>query len=161
MRFSNSRSNRAVGIALAAASALVALAAVPHAVRAQEDGGNRRCSNASIRGSYGVIFSGVGAITGPPESFVAEGTRVFDGTGGFVATATFHGVATGILRADPAEGIYAVNSDCTGTSTLFVRTTQGVVEIKTDFVIVDNGKGIYAVVTSPPPNVVTETMRRQ
>jgi hypothetical protein len=121
------------------------------------------CSNDTLNGDYGAVVQGIRAINAPgtplaTEAFVGISLRRFDGKGGFMeAAASQHGAVTGVFPTlgtpGAATGTYQVNPDCTGTSTLVLPFPFPA--IKSDFVIVDNGKGVREVVTSPKDNVVT------
>ena len=143
----------AVGVALTAGVASFRAAAddVVH---------DRICSDATLRGEYGVVVSGVRAI-GPnaTEPFVAVGVRVFDGHGGFTDTASFHGAVLPPIRGGHLEGTYRVNADCTGASSF--QPPAPFPTIDSDFVILDNGRAIDEIVMSPQPNVVSATYRHR
>lgn len=130
---------------------------------AQEQG---QCSNATLKGAYGLIVSGTRSIGGVKENFVAVARRSFDGNGNFVTeSASAHGVSTGTQTstAPPPgkySGTYQVNADCTGTAVLFSPVPDKVPNIKTSFVIVDGGKEVREIVMSPSDGVVTANFRR-
>jgi hypothetical protein len=126
--------------------------------------GEGMCSNATLRGEYGALVRGIKQTPPgtpvPTETFVGIALRNFDGNGSFVEeAASQNGVVTGPIggvgpKAFPGiTGTYQVNPDCTGTSTLVLP--MGLPQIVSDFVIVNNGKKILEIVTSPRTNVAT------
>jgi len=90
--------------------ALFALAALVSGASAADE--KNGCTNASIKGSYGLSLNGT--TGGLPTA--AVGLLTADGEGNFSATFTISvngGVTTGVQ----AVGTYAVNPDCTGSAT--------------------------------------------
>jgi hypothetical protein len=79
-------SRRAIPIALAAGVAVALEITMPHRVAAQDGQGQGRvCSNATLRGDYGRLSSGIRPAPANPavtESFVATALRTYDGNGG-------------------------------------------------------------------------------
>jgi hypothetical protein len=138
------KTSRFIGIALAAAFILTlgvqykgAPSGLLPVVHAQSG-----CSNASLRGNYGFQFKGTVVGLGPIGG-VARIT--FDGAGNFTQTdnVTVNGFA--IVPNRPGSGTYDVNADCTGTQTL----NSGGRVTHTKFVIAENGKEVFDVVTDP------------
>ena len=120
-----------------------------------------RCSNATLKGAYGALVSGIRGI-GPmvTEMFVGTSLRTYDGKGGFTESAVNqHGAITGTIVNAQASGTYQVNSDCTGTSTLVLPPPFPT--IISSFVIVDSGKEVREVVMSPAANIVTANLRQK
>lgn len=159
---------RGVAVATAVATAATAvLLTVPSGVTAQEDGEGRVCSNATLRGDYGLLASGVRALPPPvgsgTEKFAAVALWTFDGTGGITqqAGSAIHGEVLGSVTDQAAlvTGTYAVNANCTGQALLFVPQVPFPIEYA--FVIVDSAKEISAIVMSPQPNIVTVSLRRK
>ena len=131
------------------------------AVTASGEATDVGCNNRTLRGEFGFLVSGVRGIgPGATETFVAVGQRTYDGHGGVVDTAIFHGQVTGVQGDGQTDvsGTYEVNADCTGTSTVFVPTLP--FPIVSRFVIVDNGRQIKEIVVSPLTNIVTATFDR-
>ncbi len=88
-------------------------------LRAAEDGGHK-CSNATLKGDYGALISGIRG-TGPmlTEMFAGTSLRNYDGAGRFTeTTANQLGAITGTVVNGQATGSDQVNHDCTGTSTV-------------------------------------------
>jgi hypothetical protein len=95
------------------------------------------CSAATIKGSYGFVFSGYGnKVIGPPTfPFGGAGLITFDGMRSFSGSYanSFNGDSfTGI----PATGTYTVNPDCTG----LINGTNGTNNFA--FVVVSGGAEI-------------------
>ena len=82
-----------------------------------EDAGAKKCSVATLHGTYLFAFNGV-EIQGNDEQvpFAFAGYAVFDGNGKEkgVASSNFNGEVT---RKEPVSGTYTVKGDCTGTLT--------------------------------------------
>ena len=104
------------------------------------------CSNASLRGSYGLHATGITA-TGDP--FAAVGVFSFDGDGHLTATVFFR-VPSGTSEVHPS-GTYTVSPDCT------VSDSWG--GSQHESVIVDNGRGYVILNTSD--NVISGEARKQ
>ena len=158
---------RAIHLALAATVAVTLAAGASHGVTAQdaqlteEKGHRRECSNATLRGDYGRLSSGIRpAPTNPAltESFVGTGLRTYDGQGGFTEVSSSHGQISPPNRDTPGTGTYEVNANCTGTSMVFIPGAP--FPIETSFVIVDHGDEVKHAVMSPQPQIVTSVERR-
>ena len=99
------------------------------------------CSNASIKGSYGLSCEGTVVGVGPLAVigvFTADG----HGNGSEIETLSFNGVIT---TGATFTVTYTVNADCTGS---LVSTGLGSV-FHNDFVIDDNKKEIRLTPTEP------------
>jgi hypothetical protein len=98
------------------------------------------CSESSLRGPYGFQINGTIVGFGPIGG-VAR--LVFDGAGNFTQTdnVTVNGFPIAVNR--PGSGTYDVDADCTGTQTL----NSGGQVIHTKFVIAENGKEVFDIVT--------------
>jgi len=155
-------SRQAIPIALAVSVAAVLFLSIPHGVTAQgaqEQG--HACSNATLRGDYGRLSSGIRPAPVNPaltESFAGVAVRTYDGNGGFTEISSSHGQISPPNRDTPGHGIYEVRSDCTGTSTIFI--TGAPFPIETSFVIVGRGEEVDHVVMSPQPQVVSVVEHR-
>lgn len=107
---------------------------------------DQKCTNNSLRGSYGFTAQGVtlqgspvpAALRGP---FASSGSATFDGQGNFTLTATssFNGIVQGPATV---KGTYSVNEDCTYDS----RADNGATFRS---VIVNGGKEILILQTTP------------
>jgi len=125
------------------------------------------CSNATLKGSYGVqitgtrpapsVLSGIQATPGTPETVAGVVLQVFDGAGGFTQVDNVKGSLSGIVADRPGVGTYSVNGDCTGTYTVL---NPGLPPIVNRLVVVDNGQGFLTVVVSPQPVMVTATGKK-
>lgn len=154
-------------LVLAAGAVLVAgvLLSLPRNVAAQGDGPGRPCTTATLRGTYGLLLTGVRAVPPPlgggTEMVVATGVRRYDGYGGFTdSTGGLHGQVTGVTPdLGGSVGTYVVNPDCTGTSSISMPWLPFTIE--QTFVIVDNGRKVKEAVMSPLPNVVSIVLERQ
>ena len=100
------------------------------------------CSNGSLQGSYGFQIKGTIVGFGPIGG-VARLT--FDGAGYFTQTDNVTVSGFPIVPNRPGSGTYDVNADCTGMQTL----NSGDQVIHTKFVIAENGKEVFDVVTDP------------
>ena len=101
------------------------------------------CSEGSLRGSYGFQIKGTIVGFGPIGG-IARVT--FDGAGDFTQTdnVTINGLPI-VPPNRPGSGTYDVDADCTGTETI----NSGGQVIHTKFVIAENGKEVFDVVTDP------------
>src|SRR4051812_32834870 len=108
-------------------------------------GGHRGCSTASVQGSFGFTSTGtLLAVPAPSVGPFAEvGRQSFDGQGNTDATATFS--ANGNIVRVTVQGTYVVNSNCTGSMTLYVSPIGATVNA--DFVIDDDGDELRAIIT--------------
>ncbi len=83
----------------------------------EENAGAKKCSVATLHGTYPFAFDGV-EITGNNDQvpFAIAGYAVFDGNGKEkgVASSNFNGE---VSRKEPVSGTYTVKADCTGTVT--------------------------------------------
>lgn len=139
--------------------ALIAILASAGALSAQP-----ACSNASIRGTYGL--DGSGAIYQPPGPplpvagpFVRVGAVHFDGAG-TVRYDTFSSY-NGFVTAEPYVGAYTVGPDCKYTYSAFLpppislpTTFSGYVSANGDHVdymlVSPDGAGVHATLTRQP-----------
>jgi hypothetical protein len=117
-------------------------------VHAQENDGQKACSNATLNGTYGFYRTGTTSV-GP---LAAVGFITFDGTGAHSParqTIRRNGVPTADLFADPpVDGPYEVDPDCAGRLLNFDGTVAG------HFVVVDGGKEIFNISLRPGNSVI-------
>jgi hypothetical protein len=108
-------------------------------------GEHRGCTDASLQGSFGFTSTGTLLNLPAPSAgpFAEIGRQTFDGRGGTDATATLS--ANGNIRRVTVQGTYIVNSDCTGSMTLYISPFGTTATL--DFVIDDDGAELRAIVT--------------
>ena len=98
------------------------------------------CSNASIKGGYGLSCEGTVVGVGP-LAVIGVLTADGKGNGSEVETISFNG---DIVQGATFTVAYTVNADCTGS---FVSTGPDGSVIHNDFVIDDNEKEIRLIAT--------------
>lgn len=121
--------------------------------------GEEGCSVASLRGTYGFYRHGTtGVATTMADELGAVGIFTADGAGNIVAPGhqqtSKNGIISDFNGGVGIGGTYQVNPDCTGQS--FV---QGAAAPFANFVIIDGGKGLYAL-SQTPSNAVIEVATR-
>src|SRR3954470_9839755 len=78
-----------------------------------------RCNARMLQGTYGVTLSGLRpGAGGVQEQFVGVSMQTYDGHGNFTQTDNTHGLSN-TMADQPGWGTYTVNSDCSGTKTLW------------------------------------------
>jgi hypothetical protein len=132
-----------------------------------ENGENRfarGCSEATLRGAYGIQIQGTRpapppAPAGTIESVIGVIVRHYDGRGNFTQVNNEKGSVSGLGPADrEGFGTYQVNEDCSGSHELQI---PGVPFPITDrFVIVDHGREVRHFVVNPAPLMVTGVSRK-
>ena len=134
---------------------------IPPSLTAQGENAGRVCSNATLRGNYGLRASGTRALP-VTERFIALALWTFDGNGTFTQQpgAVLKGEITGV-NPDPGEigGTYHMEANCAGSLLLHAPGLPFPVEYR--FVAVDNAKEVMATVMSPAGNLVTVELVRQ
>jgi hypothetical protein len=138
--------NKILKTSIAAAGMLMMFAGVAFA---QEQSGKvKECSIATLQGSFGYTSTGtlLDSFVPPPFAgpFAEVGRQTFDGKGKTEATATISSNGN-IQQQATIQGTYTVNSDCTGSMTLYVVQFQSTVHA--DFVIDRDGAEIRAIGT--------------
>src|SRR5215831_7069222 len=86
------------------------------------DGEGRRCSLASLKGTYGTILSGTKPSGPPPaplEQFIGVALSTFDGQGNSTGIDNIHAAISGVTTDRSGTGTYTINEDCSGTAVLF------------------------------------------
>jgi len=126
--------------------------------RAQADE-HRKCSNASLQGSFGFTSTGTLLALPPPLAgpFAEVGRQTFDGNGNTDATATAS--ANGHIAKLTLQGTYVVNPDCTGSMTLYVFELGS--SFNADFVIDDDGAELRVIVYTAPGSVESRVYKKQ
>lgn len=116
---------------------------------AYEDGGYR-CTEATIKGPYGIQIQGTNAVPpnlgGGTQAVIGVVLRTYDGAGGFTQVDNVKGAVTGIVPDRPGAGTYQINDDCTGV--ILFQPAPGIT-IEERMVIVDGGREIRTIVSSP------------
>ena len=120
------------------------------------------CTDATIRGTYGIHMQGTGPVPPPLgggiQSLVGVVTRTYDGMGNFTQIDNIHGSVTGWVPNRPGSGTYQVNPDCT-FATQFVPG-PGAPMIEERGVIVELGNELHtATVTSMATMVSAHSQR--
>jgi hypothetical protein len=118
-----------------------------------ERGRWKPCSEATVRGDYGIQIQGTRpAPGGLAESVIGVVFRTYDGQGSFSQVSNVKGSITGTVPDSQGFGTYEVNSDCTGR----IRFQPGPgILIEERLVIVDNGREIRAAVMVPTAVAIT------
>ncbi|MEH2322136.1 MAG: hypothetical protein V7K32_00745 [Nostoc sp.] len=123
-------------------SALTISGAISQKVNAQAA---PSCNNATIKGSYGIKFTG----TFPGKPIAEVGFYKFNGTGNFQGTVTQSTNGT-VSTNTEVSGLYSVKQDCTvlifGDGSL-------------SGIIVDGGKEIFIIQTDPG-SLITATFKK-
>jgi hypothetical protein len=159
---------RRMSLAALAIVALVLLTGVrgTGAVDQQDDWQRegRGCSEATLRGAYGLQIHGTRTAPAPAppgtiESVIGVNIRHYDGRGNFTQIGNDKGSVSGSGPVDrEGFGTYQVNEDCTGVHELHI---PGVPFVVTDrFVIVDHGREVRNFTVSPAPLMVTGVSKK-
>lgn len=152
------RSTALVGVGLVLAGTAVTTRAGSQVL----DPPSRRCSAATLRGAYGLQWTGIRPIgpgTPPPvETFTGVAIRTFDGVGNFTQISNVKGLVTGLQSDVESVGTYEVNEDCSGTAVSpFVA---GGPLVTARFVIVGDGNEVLQSVMTPEPLLNAGVMRK-
>ena len=127
----------------------------------QENGDRGRakpCSEATVRGDYGIQIQGTRpAPGGVIESVIGIVLRNYDGHGSFSQVSNVKGSVTGTVPDSQGVGTYEVNADCTGV--VRFQPAPGVL-LEERLVIVDNGREIRTAVMMPTPVMITGVHQR-
>jgi hypothetical protein len=152
------------GVALAAA-ALVGARGFSSDRDDENDSGRhskrRECSEATLRGAYGIQLQGTRPSGPPPapiESLNGVLIRVYDGHGAFTQVDNVKGSITGIVPDREGSGTYEVNADCSGVT--HFSPGPGIPPIEERLVIVDGGEQVFSMVSSPLPVMATTVQRK-
>ena len=127
----------------------------------QENGDRGRakpCSEATVRGDYGIQIQGTRpAPGGVIESVIGIVLRNYDGHGSFSQVSNVKGSVTGTVPDSQGVGTYEVNADCTGV--VRFQPAPGVL-LEERLVIVDNGREIRTAVMVPTAVMITGVHQR-
>ena len=153
------------GVALAAAAALVGARGFSgdrdDQTNAAGQAKRRECSEATLRGAYGIQMQGTRPSGPPPapiESLNGVLIRVYDGHGAFTQVDNVKGSITGIVPDREGSGTYEVRADCSGLT--HFEPGPGAPPIEERLVIVDGGEQVFSMVSSPLPVMVTTVQKR-
>ncbi len=123
-----------------------------------ERGRSKPCSEATVRGDYGIQIQGTRpAPGGLTEAVIGIVFRTYDGEGHFSQVSNLKGSITGTNPDSQSVGTYEVNPDCTGI--IRAQPLPGVL-IEERLVVVDNGREIRAAVMAPTAVVITSVHQR-
>jgi len=123
-----------------------------------ERGRSKRCSDATVRGDYGIQIQGTRpAPGGLTEAVIGIVHRTYDGEGNFSQVSNLKGSITGTNPDAESIGTYEVNPNCTGVIR-FQAPSGALVEER--LVVVDNGREIRAAVMAPTAVVITSVHQR-
>ena len=116
----------------------------------EENAGAKKCSVATLHGTYLFAQNGVEIKGNDQRPFALAGYDVFDGNGEVkgVASGNFNGET---FRNERSSGTYTVKADCTGTVTFTEGTAAGT---HYDLFIAPDGS-TYTFVQTNPPEFVT------
>src|SRR6201993_3068613 len=112
------------------------------------------CTDATIRGTYGIQMQGTGPVPPPvggTQTLIGVVRRTYDGMGTFTQIDNIHGSVTGWVPDRQGSGTYQVNPDCTA-ATQFVPG-PGAPVIEERLVIIDGGSELYSATVSPLPTM--------
>jgi hypothetical protein len=151
-------------VALLVSAGLLLLVAGTQSSRAGSSVGPDKgflCTDATIRGTYGIQMHGTGPVPPPvggTQTLIGVVRRTYDGMGNFTQIDNIHGSVTGWVPDRQGSGTYQVNPDCTA-ATQFVPG-PGAPVIEERLVIVDGGSELYSATVSPLPTMVTTVSKR-
>ena len=93
---------------------VAAMAVAASAGALADDQPGKQCSDATLRGTYGIQMQGTRPSSpgGPVEAVIGVAIRYYDGTGGVVQTDNIKGAISGYVPDRPGFGTYRVNEDC-------------------------------------------------
>jgi hypothetical protein len=123
-----------------------------------ERGRGKPCSEATVRGDYGIQLQGTRpAPGGLTESVVGIVLRTYDGQGNFDQVSNVKGSITGTVPDAQGFGTYEVSPDCTGV----IRFQPGPgILVEERLVIVDNGREIRAAAMVPTAVAIASVHQR-
>jgi hypothetical protein len=127
-----------------------------------EERQDQACSDATLRGAYGLQFQGTRPVR-PPfppgiEAFIGIAIQTFDGEGHFTQLSNVKGAVIGVEADVESTGTYQVNEDCSGSAT--AQFVEGGPVVTSRLVIVDNGREIRGAVMTPVAIVNTTVSQK-
>ena len=118
----------------------------------------RPCSEATIRGDYGIQIQGTRpAPGGLTESVIGVVLRNYDGQGNISQIDNVKGSISGIVPDRQGFGTYEVSPDCTGIARF--QPGPGIL-LEERMVIIDDGREIRTMVLAPAGVMVTGVHQR-
>ena len=124
----------------------------------RDRGREKQCSEATVRGDYGIQIQGTRpAPGGLTESVIGIVLRNYDGHGSFSQVSNVKGSLTGTVPDSQGFGTYEVNADCTGV--VRFQPAPGVL-LEERLVIVDDGREIRTAVMVPTAVMITGVHQR-
>ena len=118
----------------------------------------RPCSEATIRGDYGIQIQGTRpAPGGLTESVIGVVLRNYDGQGNISQIDNVKGSITGIVPDRQGFGTYEVSANCTGISRF--EPGPGIL-LEERMVIIDDGREIRTMVLAPAGVMITGVHQR-
>jgi len=120
-------------------------------------GRGKPCSEATVRGDYGIQIQGTRPAPGGIESVIGIVLRNYDGHGSFTQVSNVKGSVNGTVPDSQGFGTYEVSADCTGI--VRFQAAPGLV-IEERLVIVDDGREIRTAVMVPAPVMITGVHQR-
>ena len=131
------------------------------AVSSLGPGASFPCTDATIRGTWGIHMQGTSPVPPPVggiQNVVGVVTRTYDGMGNFTQIDNIHGSVTGWVPNRQGSGTYQVNPDCT-FATQFVPG-PGAPVIEERGVIVEQGKELHTATMTPIQVMVSAHSQR-
>jgi len=153
---------RTAWVVMAAVTAAVVVGGAGISGADGQDNGDRGrakpCSEATVRGDYGIQIQGTRpAPGGLIESVIGIVLRNYDGHGSFSQVSNVKGSLTGTVPDSQGFGTYEVNADCTGV--VRFQPAPGVL-LEERLVIVDDGREIRTAVMVPTQVMITGVHQR-
>jgi hypothetical protein len=139
------------GLMLAVVVVGVMLSAAQNPAFALEPQG-KACSNATLRGTYGIQMQGTGPAPGGTQTLIGVVVRHYDGEGGVTQVDNIKGSITGIVPDRAGSGTYQVYENC--SVVVDFQPAPGVF-IQERMVIVDNGHELRSITVLPAQLMVT------
>ena len=130
-------------------------------VDAHDDEGGFRCTERTLRGTYGGQIQGTRPVPPPLgggfETIIGVVIRTYDGAGNFTQVDNVKGSVTGITPDRPGFGTYTVSSDCTA---IFEAEPAPGIVLQERAVILSLGREIRSITASPASVMVTSVGHR-
>jgi hypothetical protein len=120
---------------------------------------NRYCSDSLVRGTYAVQMQGTRPAFpgGPTETVIGVLIRLYDGKGHVTQVDNIKGSVSGWFPDRFGAGTYHVNDDC--TVVIDFEPVPGLF-VQERAVIVDNGRELRSIVTTPATFMITAVHQR-